>query len=381
MRRSTRAHHLVVGAAAGLLLSACGGGGSSAADTSAADDLGGCVSPAEAGAPAAAGTVEKDKYKGITVTWASSGGPFQEAQKAALACFSSTAGSTSADDATDYAKIAEGVKAGNSIDDVVDTDVNWAVQNCGTLFQPLDYSIIDISKVPTDTPVSECVVPAMQYGYLLVYNAEVYKNNPPKTWADFFDTKKFPGKRAIQGIPDQTPGLFEGALLADGVPPDRLYPLDYDRALKKLDTIADETIFWSTGAQSADMMTTGEASMGLLWSGRAAYAGKTTPLKVMWDQSFKLYDVLAVPKHVKNRDAAMAAINYYLGAQSQTILAENAPGNSPVNTDSRPDITGTDLDFLTTSPEAEAALIRPDWEWWAKNAQQATEEYGTWLNQ
>jgi putative spermidine/putrescine transport system substrate-binding protein len=378
MREMTRKCHLMACAAAGVLvLSACGGGAGNGADTSAADKLGGCAAPAESGAPAAAGAVVEDAYKGTTLTLASSGGLFQKAQQAALACFGSTAGVTFADDATDYAKVAEGVRAQNSIDDIVDTDVNWIVQNCGTLFQPLNFDIIDTSKVPGDTPISECAVPAMQYGYVFVYNADVYRDSPPTTWADFFDTKKYPGKRAIQGIPDQTPGLFEGALMADGVPVKNLYPLDYDRALKKLDTIKNDTIFWSTGAQSQDVMATGEASMGLLWVGRAAYAAKTANIKPVWDQSFKLYDALAVPKFVNNPDAAMSAINYYLGAQSQAIMAESAPGNSPVNVDSKPEITGSDVNFVTLGKP----LISPNWEWWGKNAQQATEVYGRWLNQ
>ena len=54
-------------------------------------------------------------------------------------------------------------------------------------------------------------------------------------WADLFDTAKIPGKRTFYKW--SAPGVLEIALLADGVAPDKLYPLDLDRAFKKLDTI------------------------------------------------------------------------------------------------------------------------------------------------
>ncbi|MQA95884.1 MAG: hypothetical protein GEV11_14990 [Streptosporangiales bacterium] len=51
-------------------------------------------------------------------------------------------------------------------------------------------------------------------------------------------------KRAIEGSPSPTTGTYEAALLADGVPADKLYPLDTQRALKVYDRIKNDAVYW-----------------------------------------------------------------------------------------------------------------------------------------
>ena len=78
--------------------------------------------------------------------------------------------------------------------------------------------------------------------------------------------KNFSGKRTFYKW--SAPGVLEIALLADGVAPDKLYPLDLDRAFRKLDTIKSEIVWWSGGAQSQQLLASGEASVGQFWNGR-----------------------------------------------------------------------------------------------------------------
>ena len=73
------------------------------------------------------------------------------------------------------------------------------------------------------------------YGVVLGYNTDATAGQVPEGWADFFDTAKFPGKRGFWDY--SAGGIFEFALLADGVAPADLYPLDLERATAKLDTI------------------------------------------------------------------------------------------------------------------------------------------------
>ena len=63
----------------------------------------------------------------------------------------------------------------------------------------------------------------------------------------------------------------ETLLLADGVPADKLYPLDLDRAFKKLDEIKPHiTVWWTSGAQSAQLLNDGEVDMVMAWNGRVS---------------------------------------------------------------------------------------------------------------
>ncbi|MBK0422471.1 ABC transporter substrate-binding protein [Leucobacter sp. CSA2] len=331
--------------------------------------------------PAAAGEVKKDALAGVTLTFSSWGGIFQDAQIKSLKPFEEASGAkVLSDGPTEYSKVKAQVDSKNVSWDVVDTDIIWADKNCGEdgLLMDLDTKIVDTSKIPNQELVGKCYVPAMQYGYVIMYNEEAYPT-APTGWADFFDTKKFPGKRAIAGFEDIGPGVYEGALLADGVAPDKLYPLDMDRAYKKLDGIRDNLIYWKTGAESQQMVESGEADMVLLWSGRGYGAVENgAKYKPIWNQSLIIADALAVPKGAKNPDASMALINYYLGTKSQEIMAVDS-SYSPVNVDAKPKLSKLAEEYLTTKPEIADQMVKTNQAWWAENYDAELERWMTWM--
>ncbi|MEU5546543.1 ABC transporter substrate-binding protein [Streptomyces sioyaensis] len=332
--------------------------------------------------PAKAGTVKKDALKGAQMTFVSYGGFYQAGQqKAATDPFAKESGAVvKGDGPTDYAKIKAQVDSGSVTWDVVDTDSIWAQAQCGKLLMPLDYSIIDKSKIPSGL-ATKCAVPAMQYGFVLVYNKKKYGSHPPTGWKDFYDTKKFPGKRSLYGNPgDAMIGAYESALLADGVSADKLYPLDTAKAEKKLDSIRKDLVFWKTGAESQQQVESGEVDMAMMWSGRAYAAIKNgAPYAPQWNQYFPLMDTLVVPKGTKNPKAAMALINYYLGAAQQAKLTK-LTSYSPVNTDAKPKLDALGRNFLTTRPEVKAREIKTDGAWWAANQASLIEKWSSWLS-
>jgi putative spermidine/putrescine transport system substrate-binding protein len=368
--RPPRAAVAVAGlVAASTLMAACGGGAGAAAV-----DLG--------SGPAKAGTVKADALKGTTMTFVSYGGIYQDGQKAAAVDpFAKEAGAKVVQDGpTDNAKIKAQVTSKNVTWDVIDTTNVVAAQQCGKLFLKLDTKIVDTSKIPAGAVTDECSVPAMGYGLIVVYNKKKYGSNPPKTWADFYDTTKFPGKRSIEGTTgDIDAGVLEGALLADGVAPGDMYPLDVNRALKKMSTIRKDTVFWSTGAQSQQLVESGQVDMSLLWSGRAYAAVKNgAPFTPMWDKWMPEADVLAVPVGAKNPKASFALINYYLGAKQQAKLTE-LTSYSPINTDAKPNQDALAKSFLTTTPERNKDRFNIDLGWWAKNHDPVVSAYTSWL--
>ena len=101
---------------------------------------------------------------------------------------------------------------------------------------------------------------------MLGYNTDKTTGQVPEGWADFFDTTKIPGKRGVWDYSEG--GMFEFALMADGVAPRDLYPLDLPRATKKLDTIKDDIVFWNSGAESQELIGSGEVAMSMIWNGR-----------------------------------------------------------------------------------------------------------------
>jgi putative spermidine/putrescine transport system substrate-binding protein len=332
--------------------------------------------------PPKAGTVKADALKGVTLTFVSYGGIFQDGQtKAAIDPFAKESGARVLQDGpTESTKIKAQVSSGNVTWDVIDSTNVFTAQHCGELFMPIDTSIVDISKIPPGAKTDDCSVPAMGYGLIVVYNTKKYGANPPKSWADFYDTARFPGKRAIEGISGELdPGVLEGALLADGVAPDKIYPIDADRALRKMSSIRNDIVFWNTGAQAQQLIEAGQVDMALVWSGRAYSAVKNgAPFVPMWNQWMPEADTITVPKGAKNPKASMALINYYLGAQQQAKLTE-LTSYSPINVDAKPQLDDLAKSYLTTTPDREKDRFPLDLTWWAKNNDTMVSAFTNWL--
>ncbi|MBT9288493.1 ABC transporter substrate-binding protein [Prosthecodimorpha staleyi] len=293
----------------------------------------------------------------VFVSW---GGTTQDAQKAAWA---EKAGlSVLQDGPTDYGKIKAMVEAGKVAWDVVDVEGDYAVQagDAGVL-EKLDFSVIDKSKLDPRF-VTDYSVGSFYYSFVIGCNQDAVKACP-KTWADLFDTAKFPGKRAFYKW--SAPGVIEAALLADGVAADKLYPLDLDRAFKKLDTIKKDIVWWTGGAQSQQLLASAEAPFGSFWNGRLTALEKTgVKVSVSWDGNITAADSLVVPKGSKNKAAAMKFIAYASSAKAQAEFAA-ASGYAPTNLGS-PALM--DPALAKTLPDQQTAKqINADMTYWAKN--------------
>ena len=329
----------------------------------------------EGGAGASAG--EPADISGSTLTFVSWGGTYQEAQEETMTKpFAEQANvKFLSDGPTDYVKIQTQVQADQVTWDVVDMDPYFAIQQCNKLLLPIDTSVVDTSKMPPEL-VSECAVPSMVYSTANYYNKDKYGDDPPTTLEDFFDTKKYPGKRAV--FNDSQGGALEAALMADGVAEEDLYPLDYDRAFNKLDSIKKDLIFWDEGAQAQQMIETGEADMVMAWLGRGYSAIKNgANYAPIWDGAQAVYDVFTVPKGTKNEAAAMQFIAYATGAEAQTKLAEALP-YAPINSDADPQVDELLASFLPTKPEIRDQMMTIDQEWWAANKAEADQLWTAW---
>ena len=303
------------------------------------------------------------------------GGTTQDAQTAAWAKpFAAETGTNVLQDGpTDYGKIKAMVESGNVSWDVVDVEGDYAAQaGPAGLLEPLDFSIIDKSKLDPRF-VTDHSVGSFYYSFVIGCNAGAV-SECPKTWADLFDTTKFPGKRTFYKW--SAPGVIEAALLADGVAPADLYPLDLDRAFKKLDTIKGDIIWWSSGAQSQQLLASAEASFGSFWNGRlTALAADGMPVETSWDQNITAADSLVVPKGTQNKAKAMEFIAYATSPKAQSEMAA-ATGYAPINLDS-PALM--DPEVRKTLPDQQAATqINADMGYWAKNRDAIGERWYAW---
>lgn len=327
-----------------------------------------------------AGEVKEGSLKGKTLTFVSYGGIYQDGQVAALKEFVDKSGVTLLNDGpTEIAKLKAQVDSGNVTWDVVDTADLPPYVHCGTLFQKLDFSKLDVSKIPPGQ-VGECSVPAMNYGVVLMYKNETYKDNPPKSWADFFDTEKFPGIRAIDGSGDPVGGLIEQAFKASGGDPKSMTADDIEKGIQKLRDLGPDTIYWKTGAESQQLAESGEADMVMMWTGRAMTAVKNgaayTPV---WQDWLVVMDQMTIPVGIKDTDAAYALLNAYLGANAQAILTEKT-SYTPINMDAKPKVDDATAAFLTSTPERIAQGYQQNIPFWVKNFDLAAEKWAALLS-
>ena len=66
------------------------------------------------------------------------------------------------------------------------------------LFEKLDYSVIDTTaSIPSWSMTIGSASPTTSV--VLIYRTDVFGDKGPKTWADFWNVEKFPGRRALCG--------------------------------------------------------------------------------------------------------------------------------------------------------------------------------------
>jgi putative spermidine/putrescine transport system substrate-binding protein len=345
-------------AAAGLLvvpgfLTACGG------------------APAQ---PAAAGA-----EGGGSLTFTAWGGTTQKDMRAAWTDpYAKKAGVTIAQAGpTDYGQIKTMTESGNVQWDVVDVEGYFPRQsNKGELLEPIDYSVVPKADLFPEFAASHAVGD-FAYSFVIAYDPKKNGGRHPQSWEEFFDRKKFPGKRSFYKY--VYGGIIEAALLADGVSPDRLYPLDFDRAFEKLDTIKKDIVWWETGAQAQQYMSSGSVDYISVWNSRMYdIRKKGASVEMEWNQNLQTADFVVVPKGSPNKKLAMDLIAHIVSPEAQADFARRNT-NAPTNRKALELVTGEAADFLSTSEEHRKVGIRIDDDFWAGAIDGVQAKWQAWL--
>lgn len=214
-------------------------------------------------------------------------------------------------------------------------------------------------------------------GVLMAYNKDRYAKRAPHDWADFWNVKDFPGKRCLPGWPRF---VFEAALLADGIPKDKLYPIDMDRALRKIAEIKPAVVkWWQTNVQAPQLLLDGEADMCMAYSGRIGTLLRDepdAPVASTWNQAFTYFDFFAIPKDDPNYEGALQLISWRMdpARAAQLAAVANVPLPSPLVYDAGdPKLRAR----WPNSPEAQAGAIRWNADYWGAKASdgRTNEEY------
>ena len=299
------------------------------------------------------------------------------------------------------AKVRAQVESGNVTWDIVDMVAADAITACDEgLIMEIDPDTW-LAAAPDGTPASEdffagtlspggtnCFIPQIVYSTTFGYRTDAFEGDQPSTIADVFDLEKYPGKRSLERRPINN---LEWALLADGVAPADVYGLlstdeGVARALAKLDTIKDQVVWWTKGAQPPQLLADGEVVIASAYNGRlfSAIAEKNQPIAMLWDRQVFDLDGWVVPVGVKDLDAVKAYLYYATDTQR---LADQAKFISygPARYSSAP-LVGNHADLgidmkphMPTDPNNSATLFDFDYVWWADHRAELDEVFNTWL--
>jgi putative spermidine/putrescine transport system substrate-binding protein len=220
------------------------------------------------------------------------------------------------------------------------------------------------------------------YSTVLGYNREQFPGDKhPRSWAEFWDLKKFPGPRMLADMASGSPDL-EFALLADGVPKDKIYPLDVERALKSLERVRPAIRkFWDTGALAAQMLADKEVVLGSIWNGRLqAAADKGAPLAIEWNEACLQTQFWGVLKGAKNLENAQRFVEFACQPEAQANLAKLIP-YGPTNRQAFRTIPADVATRLPSSPDHKAQALLQNGKWWADNRSKVSERWSQWLLQ
>jgi putative spermidine/putrescine transport system substrate-binding protein len=276
------------------------------------------------------------------------------------------------------AQIKSQVDSGDVQWDVVTMEFSNALQldEAGDYLENLDYALIE-TKGFAASQVHQRALGGIIVGTVITYRTDAFGGAVPGGYKDFWDTRKFPGPRNwMSGAIGISPFL-EGALLADGVAMQDLYPLDVGRALRSLDRVRGDIVkFWESGAQSAQLMADDETVLGIAWNGRVAPLIRAgMKIAVQWNQAMFQTDCWVIPKGAGNAANAQKFIAFAALAEPQARLSLL-------------------VDYGFTNPDAAAFLPQDrlaflpshyldkgftyDSVWWGKNKSAVTEAFVQW---
>lgn len=268
------------------------------------------------------------------------------------------------------------VEAGAVDIDVTDTDVSEvAPLGVAGMLEEIDYGIVPRTGLLEGAASKYWVSPYVA-GCVLSWNTDAAaKNGRPKNWAEFFDPK-VKGRRALWKNAAQT---MEVAALGAGQTLDKLYPLDLDRAFKMLDGIRSSITWYTSGAQSAQLLTNDDVDFGLCWNGRVdPVKQQGGPVDYTFENSLDTPGIWSVPKGTRNRDAAMQFIAHCMDPKVQAAFSKLIPYGPTANS-AFDLLTPEEKSRMPSAPENRKSSVAINSDYWLDHGKEIFDRFNTWV--
>ena len=172
------------------------------------------------------------------------------------------------------------------------------------------------------------------------------------------------------------------ALLADGVPRAQLFPMDVDRAFRKLDTVKDDVaVWWKTGDQSVKMWTDDDIAMSLMFGG-TAYAAKRrgVPIDYTYTDAVADFGAWAILKGAPHPNAARAFIDFSMTNPANHARFAHEMGYTTSNAAAGALLDPADKGDLLATPQQLAGIVHTDYAWLAAHRSEVLNRFQSWIS-
>lgn len=270
----------------------------------------------------------------VVVGW---GGAWQDAyRKAVFEPFMAETGIQIVEDefGGEYAKLTAQVDSGKITWDLASFESPQLVQGCDEgSFAPLDWDRLGGRANQLDYAVHDCGIASDIWAAVMAYDAQKFPDGP-RSWADFWDVERWPGKRG--GYKDARV-MVELALVADGVPQEEIYrvlaaPEGMDRAFRKLDELKPHLLWSESPADGMQRLLAGDVVMNVNFSARVTDAASENDrdLVIVWPAGFWIgTDYWVQIADGPNPEAAEKFLEFYARPGTQAELAKHLPYGVP----------------------------------------------------
>lgn len=294
----------------------------------------------------------------------------------------------------DTAKSRLAVESGNEPpEDIIDASYASSIPLAKAgLLEPIPWDDFDqetVNALP-DHVKKEYVAQWGGFGLGLCFDKREFPDGKPQpsNWADYWDFEKFPGKRGhplwVTGAAEPMP---EFALLADGVAPEDLYPIDAERAFAKMDELQPHVPKFAAGPpELGQQLVDGTVVMEVCFTHRVnkLVDGGADFIGISFDQARTQNDGFIVWKDAPNKENAMKFIAFILKKEQQARWARIGY-TAPVHPEAGDELPEEVAARIATSPQNLPKTFVKDEDYYAEeqdgntNHERLTEEFQEWI--
>ena len=289
-----------------------------------------------------------------------------------------------------------GILEAKHVPDLIDMTMNDAMAACEQ-GQIRRLELDDLPDGADGTPAAqdfiagalgECTLTHSLYATVVAYDTRAFRGFHPSRIEDLFNQEDFPGKRALQDVPDAN---IEWALRSYDVPRESLYelistPRGMALVFERLSTLKPYIVWWTKGSEPVELLESSQVVMASGYNGRFfAAMVEGSPIQILWDSQIQEYQTWAIPASAHNPSAARAFIRFATTTERLAAVAERiayGPARQSASALMHQHPDGFDIrPHIPTHPYNNRTAIAKDVTWYSRVRAHLQERFEQWRDE